>query len=94
MIGAAATLQALVERRVEQLLVSGDYSESGWRCPACGHLGLVGRTCPGCAAELVAVEDIVEEAVDAALAQSCHVEVCVDNADLDVMGRMGALLRY
>ncbi len=27
-------------------------------------------------------------------AQSCHVEVCVENADLDVMGRIGALLRY
>ena len=93
-VGAAATLQALVEKRVEQLLVSGDYSESGWRCESCGHLGLVGRTCPGCGAELLPVEDIIEEAVDAALAQSCHVEVCVDNADLDVMGRIGALLRY
>ena len=29
-----------------------------------------------------------------ALAQSCHVEICVDNPDLDVMGRIGALLRY
>jgi peptide chain release factor subunit 1 len=93
-IGAAPTLQALAQRRVEQLLVSGDYSESGWRCRGCGHLGLVGRTCPSCAGELDAVEDIVEEAIDAALAQSCHVEVCVDNADLDVLGRIGALLRY
>jgi peptide chain release factor subunit 1 len=93
-IGAAATLQALVERRVEQLLVSTGYTESGWRCAGCGHLGLVGRTCPSCGAELIAVEDIVEEAVDIALAQSCHVEVCVDNADLDVLGRIGALLRY
>ena len=93
-IGAAATLQALVERRVEQLLVSTGYTESGWRCDGCGHLGLVGRTCPGCGGELIAVEDIVEEAVDTALAQSCHVEVCVDNADLDVLGRIGALLRY
>ena len=44
--------------------------------------------------ELVPVDDIVEEAVETALGQSCHVEVCVDNADLDVMGRIGALLRY
>ena len=28
------------------------------------------------------------------LAQSCRVEICVGNADLDVMGRAGALLRY
>ena len=93
-IGLAETLQALVEKRVEQLLVSAGFTESGWHCRNCGHLGLVGRTCPGCGAELFAVDDIVEEAVDAALAQSCHVEMCVDNADLDVLGRVGALLRY
>ncbi len=36
------------------------------------------------------------EAVTAAAAgtQSCQVEVCVGNADLDVLGRIGALLRY
>jgi peptide chain release factor subunit 1 len=92
--GLAAALRALIERRVDQLLVSDDFSEPGWRCDGCGHLGLVGRSCPGCGAEMEQVEDIVEEAVEVALAQSCHVEVCVDNADLDVMGRIGALLRY
>jgi peptide chain release factor subunit 1 len=92
--GLAASLQALIERRVEQLLVSDDFSEPGWHCQGCGHLGLVGRSCPSCGEEMQPVEDIVEEAVEVALAQSCHVEVCVDNADLDVMGRIGALLRY
>ena len=38
--------------------------------------------------------DVVEHAVDEALAQSCKVDVCLDNADLDVLGRIGALLRY
>jgi hypothetical protein len=40
------------------------------------------------------VADIVEEAIDEALGQSCRVEVCAGNADLDVLGRIGALLRY
>jgi hypothetical protein len=40
------------------------------------------------------VDDIIEEAVEQALLQSCHVEVCVGNADLDVAGRIGALLRF
>ena len=40
------------------------------------------------------VDDVVEEAIEAALAQSCRVEVCRDNADLDVLGRVGALLRF
>jgi hypothetical protein len=43
---------------------------------------------------MVEVSDIVEEAVEEALAQSCRVTICVDNPDLDVMGRIGALLRY
>jgi len=29
-----------------------------------------------------------------ALTQSVHVEVCRENADLDVLGRIGALLRF
>jgi hypothetical protein len=43
---------------------------------------------------MVPVDDLVEDAIEGALAQSCHVEICVGNADLDVMGRIGALLRY
>jgi len=40
------------------------------------------------------VPDVVQAAVDAALVQSCRVDVCVGNADLDVLGRVGARLRY
>ena len=40
------------------------------------------------------VEDVVEEAVDEALLHGCAVEVCDGNADLDVLGGIGALLRY
>ena len=43
---------------------------------------------------MVEVADVVEEAVDLALPQSCRVDVCIGNADLDVIGRVGALLRY
>lgn len=92
--GVDATLKALVERRVEILLVSFGYTEIGWRCGSCGWLGRLGRGCPVCEREMLQVDDIVEEAVEDALAQSCKVEVCVGNADLDVMGCIGALLRY
>jgi hypothetical protein len=40
------------------------------------------------------VADVVEDAVEEALAQACRVAFCRDNADLDVLGRVGALLRY
>jgi peptide subunit release factor 1 (eRF1) len=92
--GLDATLRALVERRVDTLLVSQGFAAEGWRCPSCAYIGRVGRTCPVCSAEMQAVDDVVEEAIEEAVTQSCDVEVCVDNADLDVLGRIGALLRY
>lgn len=92
--GLAETLGALGERRAELLLVSHDYVESGWRCPACGGLAAVGPTCAACGAGMERVDDVVEEAIYEALAQKCKIEMCVGNADLDVLGRIGALLRY
>jgi peptide subunit release factor 1 (eRF1) len=92
--GLVPTLEALVQRRVDHLIVSDGYVEPGWRCRACRYLGRVGRRCPVCDAEMAEVNDVVGEAVDEALTQSCRVEICVDNADLDVLGRIGALLRF
>lgn len=91
--GLAPVLDALAERRVDRLLVSDGYAAEGWRCDPCDRLATVGRTCR-CGAEMVSLPDVVEEAVDAALGQSCRVVVCDGNADLDVLGRVGALLRY
>jgi len=91
--GLDPVLDALHERRADRLLVSDGYAVEGWRCHTCERLARVGREC-ACGAEMVHVADVVEEAVDAALSQSCRVEVCTGNADLDVLGRIGALLRY
>jgi peptide chain release factor subunit 1 len=91
--GLPDTLGALNERRVANLLVSEGYTESGWRC-ACGALAAKGPTCPVDGQAMDHVDDVIHDAVDVALGQSCHVEVCVGNADLDVLGRVGALLRY
>lgn len=92
--GLEATLEALVERRVEILFVSRGYSETGWRCRECGHLCHQGPTCPVDGSAMEHLDDVVEEAIDVGHAQSCKVEICTDNADLDVLGRIGALLRY
>jgi peptide chain release factor subunit 1 len=54
----------------------------------------VGRSCTRCGGEMGPIDDIVEEAVEEALAQGCRIDVCVDNADLDCVGRIGAFLRY
>jgi peptide subunit release factor 1 (eRF1) len=92
--GLEATLAALVERRVETLLVSEGYATEGWRCRSCRYLGPKGRRCPVCSNSMDLVDDVVEEAVEEALANKCRVQMVRENADLDVLGRIGALLRF
>ena len=94
--GLDGVLSALDERRVDRLLVSDGYEAPGWRCRSCRHLGTkapADHVCPVCGETMTLVEDVVGEAVDEALNQGCSVDVCV-NADLDVHGRIGALLRF
>jgi peptide subunit release factor 1 (eRF1) len=92
--GLAPTLGALAERRVETLVVSQGFTEPGWRCPTCGNLFAKGPSCPVDSSAMAHLDDVVEEAVQQALGQGSRVEVCVGNADIDVLGRIGALLRY
>ncbi len=92
--GLEPTLAALVERRVDLLLVSDGFDTEGWRCRSCRYLGPLGRRCPVCAKEMDLVEDVVEEAVEEALANKCRVQMVRESADLDVLGRIGALLRF
>jgi peptide chain release factor subunit 1 len=92
--GLQPVLDALVARRVDTLVVSAGFEAAGWRCPSCAWVGTRGRRCPLCSRDMEQVDDVVEEAVEEALAQACRVSVCNENADLDVMGRIGALLRY
>jgi peptide chain release factor subunit 1 len=92
--GLAPVLGALAENRVEHLLVSLGYDDAGWRCESCGGLASVGPRCKRCGSEMTPVDDVVEEAMEDALAQGIRVDVCVGNADLDVLGRIGAQLRY
>jgi hypothetical protein len=92
-VGLAGTLGALAQRRVERLVVSKGFAHDGWRAPD-GALALVGPTHPQTGAAMQRVDDVVEEAIESALAQGVPVTICIGNADLDVLGRIGALLRY
>ncbi|HEV7862298.1 MAG TPA: hypothetical protein VGR20_06335 [Acidimicrobiia bacterium] len=92
--GLQPTLAALVERRVDLLLVSDGYETEGWRCRSCRYLGPLGRRCPVCANSMDLVDDVVEEAVEEALSNKCRVQMVRENADLDVLGRIGAFLRF
>jgi peptide chain release factor subunit 1 len=92
--GLDGTVRALVEHRVDTLLVSDGYVAPGWRCSPCRWIGVLGRPCPLCGEPMDALTDLVGEAVDEALRLGAAVRVCRDNADIDVLGRIGALLRF
>jgi peptide chain release factor subunit 1 len=92
--GLETTLRALVERRVDMLLVSDGFEAPGWRCPSCRFIAVMGRGCPVCGASMELVDDVVEHAVEEALTNKTRVHIVRENADLDVLGRIGALLRF
>jgi hypothetical protein len=92
--GLSAVLEASSQRRVSHLVVSAGYVEPGWRCGSCTRLADVGSVCPTCGAAMTAEENVVSEVVDAAIMNGSRIDVCLDNADLDVLGRIGAFLRY
>lgn len=92
--GLPDVVEALGDHRVATLLVSQGFTSPGWRCTSCARLATLGRRCKHCGGEMLEVEDLVEDAIEEALVQSCDVEICAGNADLDVLGRAGALLRY
>jgi peptide chain release factor subunit 1 len=92
--GLDKVLGALAEKRVDTLLVSEEFDAPGWECGSCGALATVGRSCRQCGSDMEPVDDVVDAAVDEAVLQKCRVVVIAGNADLDVMGRIGALLRF
>jgi peptide subunit release factor 1 (eRF1) len=92
--GIDGVLEALGDARVAHLVVSDGFAQSGWRCTSCGRLATVGKACPRCENTMTHLDDVVEEAVEDALASGSRVEICSGNADLDVMGRVGAVLRF
>jgi peptide subunit release factor 1 (eRF1) len=87
-------LDALVQRRVEALLVDDGFSAPGAACPACGWLGPSGERCPVDGTALEQVGDITEQAVEAALTQSAEVVFVRQHEDLGAYGGIAALQRF
>jgi peptide chain release factor subunit 1 len=92
--GLDDVLDALVQRRVETLLLDENAGGSGVRCRSCGWLGTSGDRCPVDDEPVEQRSDIVEDAVEAAYLQSAGV-VCVrQHDDLRAHGGVAAVLRF
>src|SRR5215218_2632498 len=74
--GLEPVLAALVERKVETLLVRQGAQAPGSKCVTCGWLGPAGLThCPVDETVLDGVDNILEPAIQAAIQQSATVHV-------------------
>lgn len=93
-IGLDDTLQAVNEKRVLTLIVSDGYGEPGFLHEESGYVVANLTKSPLSSEELVDVEDVVDLAVSQTMVQGGTVEVIADNADLEEIGRIGAILRY
>jgi peptide chain release factor subunit 1 len=89
-----SVLDALVQRRVESLLLDDNAHAEGVRCPFCGWMGRHGERCPADGRQVDHRPDIVEDAVESALLQSAEIVYVRQHDDLRAHGGVGAVLRF
>lgn len=96
--GVEPTLEALLMRAVQTLVVADGVHVGGAECPSCGVLAPEGvQTCPACGATMRPVHDLFHRAMERAREQAGRVEVVQGEAArrlLEAGGGLGALLRY
>ncbi|MBK7216756.1 MAG: host attachment protein [Candidatus Promineofilum sp.] len=93
-VGLDDVLQAVSDKRVEALIISDGFRYHGYIDEASGFVVSNLARSPLAENELAEVEDVVDTAVAATVAQGGHVEIIADNLALEDAGRIGAILRY
>lgn len=93
--GLDDTLGALNEQRVEVLLLQENFDAAGVCCPQCGWLGPSNvDQCPADGTQTVKRDDVTDLAVRRAITQSARVVIVRDDARLEPLGSIAALLRF
>jgi peptide chain release factor subunit 1 len=91
--GLADTFEALNERRVEVLLIQDGFRAEGWASPSSDFLSTEPGQSP-LGDELQHREDVIESAIESALAQSAEVLTVRHHDELRPLGSIAALLRF
>jgi peptide subunit release factor 1 (eRF1) len=93
--GAPSVFDALFERRVDELVVRGDYAAPGVRCPECGWLSMDdAATCPQDGVSTEQSPDVIDDAIDLAFLGAARVIVTDPDGDAQPDQPIVALLRY
>jgi peptide chain release factor subunit 1 len=94
-IGLADTLAALQEGRAMTLIVAKRLQARGQVCTQCSYLMPAESTkCLACGSPTRAVDDVVDLAVQKAVALGTKIETVEHNEALEQAGGIGAILRY
>ncbi len=91
--GLGPVLDGLRGRRLATVVATTTMATPGASCPSCGLLALA-LECPACGTATVALDDVVEPALEEALRQGATVLRVPADAGLEVVGGVGAVLRY
>lgn len=92
--GFQSTLTALLEGKVDTLVIAQDQDREGSRCTQCGFIfAREVETCPYDGAATTRGVNVVEEAIRMAQAQGAEIEF-VNTAAVDDFRGVGALLRF
>ena len=94
--GLDDVLLALMERRVEALLLDDGFSAGGAECPRCGWLGAdpAEAKCPSDGSDLERRDDISEPMSERAVLQDAAVVALRERPELDAHGGVAAVLRF
>jgi peptide chain release factor subunit 1 len=96
--GPEPTLRALLERRVQTLVLAPDFDLEGARCPSCGLITTQPLSqCQVDGSELTPLDSVREAAIEAAIEQDAEVTVVtelVEHAELPRLEGIAALLRF
>jgi peptide subunit release factor 1 (eRF1) len=97
-VGSLATLEALIEARIRQLVYSEHFSAQGGECSECGALfeRLLSR-CPRCSGSVRVIEDLLDSALVKVVSEGGMVEQVRGEAAEELMrggAGIGAFLRF
>ncbi len=94
-LGLDSTIRALQHGQVNYLVVQEGYGKHGYRCIDCSRLLTNSGSCDYCGGKTQPVINVVDEAIQEALVQGCHVRyITIPDSQLALAGSIGAMLRY
>ncbi len=93
-LGKQQVIEAVNQRKLEQLFIGQDSGGRGWKCVNCAVIGeTIPLGCPACGEPVLTV-DLVEQFISAAENESAEVIFIDGSALLDRHQGVGALLRF